>query len=118
MTQNVYLVYKSQPQIGARVVDGIVTALVNSDSSANAIKNAALAANQYKVPTTDTDDSEKDFFDAASVLFPATYFDTAVIASATPPASGNLSANGDCYVVPAPNAVPVFVSGSSYTPVS
>jgi len=119
MAQFTFLVYKSQPQLGARQVNGVVSCLVNASSQSNAKLNAALACNAAFATFANTDDSEKEFFDAGSVLFPSTYFDTAVAVSASAgvPASGNGSVAGDAYVMPEPNTPPVYVDHSAYTPV-
>lgn len=103
MTQQTYLVSKSQPQLGARVVNGVVAMLVNAATGPKAITNAALAANA----NFNTD------------IFPSNYFDTSVAVSANAgvPAAGNGSANGDAYILPEPNSAPVYVDHAAYTPV-
>ena len=118
MTQTMYLVSKSAPQLGARVVNGVIKVIVNATSQADALLNAALAANAAFKPTTSTDDSESDFYQA-EVLFSPTYFDTAVAISAAggEPASGNGSVQGDAYVFPEPATPYVYVDHSAYTPV-
>lgn len=120
MAQFTFLVYKSQPQIGARNVNGVISALVNSATGPKALTNAALAANAAFASFANTDDSEADFRDNNSVLFPSNYFDTAVAVSASAgvPASGNGSVNGDAYIFQEPNTAPQYVDHSAYTPVT
>jgi len=120
MAQFTFLVSVSQPQLGARLINGVVACLVNASSASNAKTNAALACNAaFANEFPQTDDTEKEFFDAGSVLFPATYFDTAVAVSASAgvPASGNGSVAGDAYVIPEPAVAPVYVDHTKYTPV-
>lgn len=116
MTQQTYLVYKSQPQLGAQLFNGVVVVVINSDTSSNAIINAALACNAGLVPTEHQSEAENP---VPLDVYSATYFDTAVVASSNGgvPGSGNLSANGDAYVMQE-RAAPQFVAGSSYSPVS
>lgn len=126
MTQNLWVVYRANPYYAGRNVDGITSVLINSDSSANAIANAALACNQYKevLVTSQNSDYTSDMetlytSNGFSDAFPSEYFDTAVNLGDTPPESGNFSANGDAYVfVGTGLSAPVFVAGSSYSPAS
>jgi hypothetical protein len=126
MTQTVYLVYRSRPDTGGvPQVDGTLHVIVNADSTANATANAVLACNQSKNVSVTSQNSnytsamETDYTSNPSDAFDANYFDTVVAISAGggEPGSGNLSANGDAYVFPERSA-PVFVAGTSYTPVS
>lgn len=116
MTQQTYLVYVSQPQLGAQLKNGVVAVVINSDSVANAKINAALACNAGLVPTENQSEAENS---PALDVYSSTYFDTAVLTSlaGNPPGSGDLSANGDAYVMQE-RAAPQFVAGSSYSPVS
>lgn len=127
MTQYIYMVSRSQPQVGARIVDAVLVVLVNADSSANALINAALAANQAKqvLVTSQNSDYTSDMetlytSNGYSDEYPANYFDTAQelsVQSGSP--SGGLNANGDAYVTyEGVRGAPVLVPGSSYTPVS
>ncbi len=117
MTQTMFLVTKSAPQLGTTLINGVHTVLINGSTMASAIANAVLACNAAFKPATNTDDSESEFYDANS-LFPAKYFDTAVAVSAVGgfPASGNGSVNGDAYVFPEPATPDVYVDHSAYTP--
>lgn len=116
MTQTVFLVYKSQPQVGAQVYNGVLTVVVNSDTGANAILNAALACNAALVPTENQSEAENS---PALDVYGPKYFDTAVAVSAAGgfPVSGNLSLNGDAYVMQE-RAAPQFIAGTAYSPVS
>lgn len=127
MTQAIYMVSRSQPQLGARVVDAVLVVLVNADSSANAILNAALAANQAKQVLVNSQGSNytadmQTLYTSNSFSdeYPSNYFDTAQelsVQSGSP--SNGLNANGDAYVVyEGVRGAPLLVPGSSYSPVS
>jgi hypothetical protein len=114
MAQLTYLVYKAQPQLGAQIFNGVVAALVNASSAANAKVNAALAANAGLVPS----EAQSEAVQALDV-YQSTYFDTAVAVSASAgvPASGSGSVNGDAYVF-VERSAPVYVDHAAYTPVA
>jgi hypothetical protein len=118
MTQTMYLVSTSQPQIGAQLINGCTAVVINASSTGNAKLNAALALQASTKPTTNTDDTETDAYQFAPNV-PSTYFDTAVAVSAAAgfPASGNGSVEGDAWVFIGPAAAPVYVDHSTYTPV-
>lgn len=113
MTQSMYLVTVSQPQIGARLVNDVTAVLVNASGTSNAKLNAALAANAAFQSTAGAE--VKGLQDS----FPSTYFDTAVIVSSSGgvPGSGNGSAAGDAFVHAGPAQAPQYVDHTVYTPV-
>lgn len=118
MVQTMYLVSVSQPQTGAKLVNGVVAVIVNASSVASAKSNAALACNAAFGTFANTSDSASEFFQGQD-NFKDAYFDTAVAISAGAgvPAAGNGSVNGDAYVIPEPATAPVYVDHSAYTPV-
>ncbi len=118
MTQTMYLVSVSQPQLGARLVNGVTAVVVNASSTANAKLNAALAAAAASKPTDNADDTAAEVYQG-SPNFPSTYFDTAVAVSAAAgfPASGDGSVAGDAWVFQGPANPPTYVDHTAYTPV-
>ena len=126
MTQSMYLVSVSHPQIGARILNGVTAVLVNASGTTNATANALLAAAAAANPAfenladnaNDSADTDSEFYQSA-LAFPANYFDTAVIASSSGgvPGSGNGSVAGDAYIFGGPNVPPKYVDHTKYTPV-
>lgn len=111
MTNSVFLCYASNAQLGKNLVNGVVCVLVNAATSADALLNAALAANVAFKVTENQSEANGGLPD----VFGPKYFDTAAGAGAVA-GSGNMSADGDAYVMPE-RANPIFVAGSGYTPV-
>lgn len=116
MTASIYLVYKQYAQLGQTLVNGVVAVLINSDSSANAVKNAVKACNAVFTVTEGQSEANNTPQDAFSPLyFTTTNSNDVVVLTGTPPGSGNLSADGDAYVFPGPATAPKFVLGTAYT---